>query len=123
MCSMKWATPTWSAVSRREPARTYAATETERAPGIRALITRGPAGSAVRSNMARDGTGIMPTPRVVAPGASWKLGGRGSGWQVRLDPVLPEVDDEGDGHTPHERMDLGELATHNLDQDVGDERG
>ena len=38
-------------VSRREPASTYAAIETERAAGSRALITRGPAGSAVRSNI------------------------------------------------------------------------
>ena len=38
-------------VSRREPARTYAAIETERAPGSRARITRGPSGSAVRSNI------------------------------------------------------------------------
>src|SRR5688572_21594590 len=53
MCSMKWATPAWSGPSRREPARTYAAMETERAPARRALITRGPEGSAVRSNIAR----------------------------------------------------------------------
>ena len=39
--------------------------ETERAPGTRALITRGPAGSAVRSNIARDGTG---TAAPAAPG-------------------------------------------------------
>src|SRR4051812_2293190 len=51
MCSMKWATPTWPGPSRREPARTYAAMETERAAGSRALITRGPAGRAVRSNI------------------------------------------------------------------------
>ncbi len=44
MCSMKWATPASSGVSRREPARTYAAMETERAPGSRALMTRGPVG-------------------------------------------------------------------------------
>jgi hypothetical protein len=48
---MKWATPTWPAVSSREPASTYAATDTDRAAGSRALITRGPAGSAVRSNI------------------------------------------------------------------------
>src|SRR5215210_1111208 len=57
MCSMKCATPACSGVSRREPARTYAAMETERAPGSLALITRGPAGSAVRSNIGGDGTG------------------------------------------------------------------
>ena len=68
---MKWATPACPAASRREPARTYAAIETERAPGSRALITRGPAGSAVRSNIARmvqDGTAAgrpagRPVPR------------------------------------------------------------
>jgi len=32
-------------------------------PATRALITRGPAGSAVRSNIARDGTGIKVTSR------------------------------------------------------------
>ena len=55
---MKWATPICPAVSSREPASTYAAMETERADGSRALITRGPAGSAVRSNIAGDGTGL-----------------------------------------------------------------
>src|SRR5688572_25802354 len=63
MCSMKWATPASPAVSRREPARTYAAMETERAPGNRELITRGPEGSAVRSNIAADGTGTRATAR------------------------------------------------------------
>jgi hypothetical protein len=48
---MKWATPTWPGVSMRDPASTYAAMETERAAGSRALITRGPAGSTVRSNI------------------------------------------------------------------------
>ena len=62
MCSMKWATPTWPGASRRDPARTYAAIETERAAGSRALITRGPAGSAVRSNIAGDGTGTGRRP-------------------------------------------------------------
>src|SRR5687767_9570795 len=59
MCSMKCATPASAGVSRREPARTYAAMETERAPGSRALMTRGPDGSAVRSNIAADGTGRL----------------------------------------------------------------
>src|SRR5439155_832683 len=63
MCSMKWATPASAGVSRREPARTYAAMETERAPGSLALITRGPAGSAVRSNIAADGTGTNRASR------------------------------------------------------------
>ena len=35
--------------------------ETERAPGNRELITRGPEGSAVRSNIAADGTGTRAT--------------------------------------------------------------
>ena len=50
---MKWATPAWSAVSRRDPASTYAAIDTERLPGSRAEITRGPSGRAVRSNIGR----------------------------------------------------------------------
>ena len=54
---MKWATPASAADSRREPARTYAAMETERAPESRELMTRGPEGSTVRSNIAADGTG------------------------------------------------------------------
>src|SRR5215210_5934721 len=50
MCSMKWATPASSGFSSLEPASTYAATDTERDPGTRALITRGPSASAVRWN-------------------------------------------------------------------------
>lgn len=57
---MKWATPVSAGVSSRDPARTYAAMETERAPGIREVMTRGPSGSAVRSNIAGDGTGELP---------------------------------------------------------------
>ena len=38
--------------SSREPARTYAAMETEREPGRRAEITRGPSASTVRWNIA-----------------------------------------------------------------------
>ena len=37
--------------------------ETERAPGSRALMTRGPSGSAVRSNIETDGTGTGPGSR------------------------------------------------------------
>src|SRR5688572_3374559 len=70
MCSMKWATPASLADSRREPARTYAAMETERAPGNRELITRGPEGSAVRSNIAADGTGMGPRRRSGLVGVS-----------------------------------------------------
>src|SRR3954468_10985519 len=50
---MKCATPACSAVSSRDPARTYAAIDTERLPGRRAEITRGPSGRAVRSNIGR----------------------------------------------------------------------
>jgi AGZA family xanthine/uracil permease-like MFS transporter len=39
--------------------------ETERAPGSLALITRGPAGSAVRSNIGGDGTGRPLVGRVL----------------------------------------------------------
>src|SRR5918992_1285833 len=73
MCSMKWATPASAADSRREPARTYAAMETERAPGTRELITRGPEGSAVRSNIAADGTGTASAGR---PGGAEPRGRR-----------------------------------------------
>ena len=54
-CSMKWAQPAWSALSWREPARTCASIETERDPGSRAEMTRGPSGSAVRSNIGAEG--------------------------------------------------------------------
>ena len=67
---MKWATPASAALSRREPARTYAAMETERAPGTRALMTRGPSASAVRSNIAADGTGRSPRDRRAGVGAA-----------------------------------------------------
>src|SRR6185369_3671900 len=73
-CSRKWATPTWPGASEREPARTYAAIDTDRAPGRRALITRGPAGSAVRSNIAADGTGGPPSEALArrgTAGARW----------------------------------------------------
>ena len=50
--------------------------ETERAPGSRALITRGPAGSAVRSNIAADGTGL---PRTPAGGPAAIAAGRAAG--------------------------------------------
>src|SRR6476619_5504801 len=66
-CSMKWATPASAALSRREPARTYAAMETERAPGTRELMTRGPSASAVRSNIATAGTGRSPLDRPSQP--------------------------------------------------------
>ena len=50
-CSRKWAMPACSGASRREPAGTYAATETDRAVGSRAEMTRGPSATAVRSNI------------------------------------------------------------------------
>src|SRR5688500_1054682 len=122
MCSMKWATPASAADSRREPARTYAAMETERAPGTRELITRGPAGSAVRSNIAamvqegvcRPDT-VMPRP---AAGAS-NLSGISDDGVVQ--PGLHEEDHEGDGHDPHQGVDVGEFPSHDLDDDIGHE--
>ena len=68
---MKCATPASAAVSRRDPASTYAATETERAPGRRAVMTRGPSGSSVRWNIAGDGspdanTGGRTRPATIA---------------------------------------------------------
>ena len=52
-CSRKWAIPACSGASRREPAGTYAAIDTDRAAGSRAEITRGPpSATAVRSNIA-----------------------------------------------------------------------
>ena len=60
--------PACSFDSRRDPARTNAATETERAPGRRVEITRGPSASAVRWNIA----GMVPE----RPSASGKRSGR-----------------------------------------------
>ena len=70
MCSMKWATPASSGVSRREPARTYAAMETERAPGSLALITRGPpAARFVRTSrpMVQEGSALGRRPGLPVP--------------------------------------------------------
>ena len=49
---MKCATPASAGVSSRDPASTYAAMDTERDPGRRAEMTRGPSGSSVRWNIA-----------------------------------------------------------------------
>src|SRR4029079_11207951 len=38
-----------------------------------------------------------------------------------LDPVVREVDDEGDRDDPHERVDLGELAPNDLEQHPAEE--
>src|ERR1035437_110439 len=108
MCSMKWAAPASPRDSRREPARTYAAMETERAPGIRAEMTRGPAGSTVRSNIAP----ILPdaaaspgewarrpsTRRHEAAGALTDAGRDRAPGSVPDDenPVLGEVENEGE---------------------------
>src|SRR5438552_4197881 len=121
-CSMKWATPTWPSASSREPARTYAAIETERAAGSRALITRGPASSTVRSNirpMVQESNG-RPGRRPGRPGTL-----QPNRWLAddRLDPVLGEVDEEGDRDRPHQRMDLAHLASDDLEQDPADETG
>ena len=53
---MKCATPASAGDSRRDPASTYAATATDREPGRRAEMTRGPAGSSVRWNIVTDGS-------------------------------------------------------------------
>src|ERR1035437_1036360 len=136
MCSMKWAAPASSAASRREPARTYAAMETERAPGIRAEMTRGPPGSTVRSNIAP----ILPD----AGAGAWRGGARsavaladtkrpaslsGAGrnrtptelLDERLDPILREVDEERRCHCVHEPVDFAPLALDQLDEDPRDE--
>src|SRR6185295_2810780 len=55
-CSRKWAMPAWSRDSRRDPARTKTAADTDRAPARRVEITRGPSASAVRWNIA----GMVP---------------------------------------------------------------
>src|SRR5690349_14295830 len=119
MCSMKWATPASAGDSRREPARTYAAMETERAPGTRELITRGPSGSAVRSNIAADGTGRSRVTR-----RTWRRpGGTGASMRSKgplgpfkslhdgLQPAVREEHEEGDRDHPHQRMDLASLPT------------
>jgi len=62
---MKWAQPAWSAPSRRDPARTWASIVTDRDPGSRAEMTRGPSGSAVRSNSGRT---VADRPPDGAPG-------------------------------------------------------
>ena len=64
---MKCATPASPGVSRREPASTYAAIETERDPGRRAEMTRGPSGSSVRWNMAADGSRETTDRRPAGP--------------------------------------------------------
>ena len=80
---MKCATPTWPALSSRDPASTYAAIETERAAGSRALMTRGPEGSAVRSNIVRMVPDCRSTP-----------GGTGRAVPTRRDPSRRTESDE-----------------------------
>ena len=72
---MKWATPASSGVSRREPARTYAAMETERAPGQPGADHARPLGSAVRSNIAADGSTDRAGP-AAGPGRGRTAGPR-----------------------------------------------
>ena len=57
MCSMKWATPAWLGRSRgaSRPGRRRRWRPSARRGGER-VMTRGPSGSAVRSNIRRDGT-------------------------------------------------------------------
>ena len=97
--------------------------ETDRAAGQPRLITRGPSGSAVRSNIA----GMVPEgpapdreSKRPAPEGAGRAARRGSAerllGQERLDPVLEEEDEEGDRDDPHQRMDLADLARDDLDQ-------
>src|SRR5688572_31848192 len=139
MCSMKWATPVSSADSRREPARTYAAMETERAPGTRELITRGPEGSAVRSNIAADGTGTSSNGRARPPArgrrcrTSWRpdpwgrgavhVAGFGSDVEDDPQPGDREVQRERDGGEPHQWPNLGCPSAHGLEEHIRDETG
>src|SRR6185369_4657258 len=81
-CSRKWATPTWPGASRRDPARTYAATDADRAPARRALMTRGPSGSVVRSNI-----GSMVQAGVGRPLPGGRTAGRAG---ARIDRPAPD---------------------------------
>ena len=67
---MKWATPASAVDSRREPASTYAATDTERDAGRRAEMTRGPSGSWVRWNI---GPMVAPNRRPAASRAAGRV--------------------------------------------------
>ena len=101
--------------ARAGAARTRRPRRTARA-GSRAVITRGPSGSAVRSNIA----GMVPEARLPADGRIEAAGADGrrphaGRWSVErptwagsaLEPVLQEEDDEGDRDDPHQRVDLG----------------
>src|SRR3990172_1478021 len=70
-CSMKWATPHRSGVSRREPASTYTATDSERLDGRRAEMTRGPLASVVRWNIGRNATRRTRRRRALHAGPGW----------------------------------------------------
>ena len=79
---MKWATPASAGCSSREPASTYAAIDTDREPGRRAEMTRGPSSSTVLWNIAADGSpdapDRRPSPRgrTAGPGADARSGRR-----------------------------------------------
>src|SRR3954466_14893243 len=125
---MKWATPASAGLSRRDPASTYAAIETDREPGRRAEMTRGPSGSSVRWNIAwmvaRNTSDRRPAPgggtarragsgrRGGGPGGGggfadgWGWGSGGRRRAEREQPVAHEVQDEQARDEPHQRMDL-----------------
>ena len=72
--------PTCPGVSRRDPALTYAAIETDLAAGSRAVITRGPSGSTVRSNIEErvpEGTSRLGNQAAGAEGAGRCCGSSG----------------------------------------------
>src|SRR3954470_13263102 len=103
---MKWATPASAGVSSREPASTYAAIDTDRDPGSRAEMTRGPAGSSVRWNIgSMVARNVGPAGGREGAGAAggWVAGtrsGRRGGLPERQDPVLQEEHEEQDRHQP-----------------------
>ncbi len=68
MCSMKCARPASRRRSSREPTSTVTATASERVPGIRAEMTRGPPGSTERWNIPPCYTGVPPGPSLPARG-------------------------------------------------------
>ena len=112
-CSRKWAMPACSGASRREPARTYAAIDTDRAPASRARDHARPVGQRRPFEHRRDGTGAARPPRrdrtAGAEGAGRRavaavrcLLAAGTAWSQ----PCSEEHDEGDRDDPHQRVDL-----------------
>src|SRR3989442_9189541 len=103
--------------------------ETERAPGRQELMTRGPDGSAVRSSIASDGTGLHQRAGRARPRRALRWRTRGplarSGRSVDdgLEPAVGEEHEEGDRYHPHQGVDLARLAANHLQQDPADEPG